>query len=73
MQGVVKFFNVKKGFGFIAGENGEDYYLYHKHVNRNEPGFIVLRKDDKVTFDPSPDKPADGQCVTALNVSLVKS
>jgi len=25
MEGTVKFFNPKKGFGFITGEDGKDY------------------------------------------------
>lgn len=72
MQGQVKFFNIRKGYGFIAGEDGNDYYLYFKNVQKKEPGYVVLRTGDKVQFDASTEVPEDGKCVTAVNVQLVE-
>ena len=28
MKGTVKFFNEMKGFGFIAGEDGKEYFVH---------------------------------------------
>jgi len=29
MKGKIKFFNTKKGFGFIEGEDGKEYFVHH--------------------------------------------
>ena len=47
MEGTVKFFNEGKGFGFIAGEDGKEYFV---HVSAIEEG-VTLRDNDKVTFE----------------------
>ena len=47
MKGTVKFFNSAKGFGFIAGEDGKEYFV-HKSAMKED---IVLNQDDSVTFD----------------------
>jgi cold shock protein len=46
MEGVVKWFNEKKGFGFILGEDGTDYFV---HV-RSLPKDTKLNEKDKVSF-----------------------
>lgn len=47
-EGTVKFFNPKKRFGFITGEDGTDYFV---HISDIEEG-TVLNEDDTVEFDP---------------------
>ncbi len=47
MNGEVKFFDENKGFGFIKGEDGNDYFV---HVSALQPG-TTLRENDRVTFD----------------------
>ncbi|MBR9700248.1 cold-shock protein [Candidatus Woesearchaeota archaeon] len=47
MKGNVKFFNTGKGFGFIAGEDGKEYFV---HVSAVAEG-TVLRENDAVSFD----------------------
>lgn len=44
MEGVVKWYNKEKGFGFI-GTDDTDYFVHHSFV---EDG--VLEQGDKVTF-----------------------
>ena len=47
--GTVKWFNEKKGFGFIEKEDGGDVFVHHTAINMS--GFKVLREGDRVTFD----------------------
>ena len=49
MKGTVKWFNIRKGYGFISGEDGNDYFAHYSAV----PQGIVLKENDKVTFDPA--------------------
>jgi CspA family cold shock protein len=48
-KGTVKWFNEKKGFGFIEKEDGGDVFVHHTAINMS--GFKVLREGDRVTFD----------------------
>lgn len=47
MDGKVKFFNKMKGFGFIAGDDGKEYFVHQSGI---EPG-TVLNDEDAVTFE----------------------
>jgi len=46
-DGTVKFFNAKKSFGFIHGEDGNDYFV---HVSGLKPG-VTITEGDKVKFE----------------------
>lgn len=46
MQGTVKFYSSKKGFGFIR--SGDEEYFFHIS---NVTGRVILDKDDPVSFD----------------------
>lgn len=48
-RGTVKWFNYKKGFGFIEQENGEDVFVHHKSIVSN--GRRSLREGQKVSMD----------------------
>lgn len=45
-KGIVKWFNVKKGYGFIEFE-GKDYFVHIKDTQKNSE----LDKGDKVSFE----------------------
>lgn len=47
MKGTVKFFNSTKGFGFIAGEDGKEYFVHKTGLNEG----VNLNDNDTVTFD----------------------
>lgn len=63
-NGIVKWFNDGKGFGFIAS-NGSDYFVHFKEIQGQ--GFKSLKEGDKVTFErgESPKGPV------AKNVQIV--
>jgi CspA family cold shock protein len=48
-QGIVKWFNDKKGFGFIEKEDGGDVFVHHTAITM--PGFRTLAEGDRVTFE----------------------
>ena len=47
MEGKVKFFNEMKGFGFIAADDGKEYFV---HISGLKEG-TSLNEGDEVTFD----------------------
>ena len=48
-NGIVKWFNEKKGFGFIEQEDGPDVFVHHSGITA--AGFKVLNEGDHVSFD----------------------
>jgi CspA family cold shock protein len=48
-NGIVKWFNASKGFGFIEQEDGPDVFVHHSGINA--AGFKSLDEGDRVTFD----------------------
>lgn len=46
IEGSVKFFNPKKGFGFITGDNGKDYYVNESSLKEG----VTIKADDRVSF-----------------------
>ena len=47
MKGKVKFFNEMKGFGFIIGDDGTDYFVHKSGLKPD----VVLHENDVVSFD----------------------
>lgn len=48
-SGIVKWFNEKKGFGFIQQEGGQDLFVHYSSINMD--GFKTLAEGDEVLFD----------------------
>ena len=47
MKGTIKFFNSMKGFGFIAGEDGKEYFVHQTGLQDG----VTLNDNDAVEFD----------------------
>ncbi len=47
MEGKVKWFNRDKGYGFIEGDDGEEYFVHHSALAEG----TFLRDNDRVSFD----------------------
>ena len=48
-KGRVKWFNEKKGFGFISQDGGEDLFVHFSSIQQE--GFKVLQEGDEVEFE----------------------
>ena len=59
-NGVVKFFNETKGFGFITAEDGKDVFVHVSGLQEE------VRQNDRVTFEEQEGRKG----VNAVNVRL---
>ena len=48
-QGKVKWFNARKGYGFIAGEDGQDIFVHYASISSD--GYKTLNEGQDVSFD----------------------
>jgi CspA family cold shock protein len=48
-NGIVKWFDDRKGYGFIEQEDGADVFVHHSGIDA--VGFKSLNEGDQVTFD----------------------
>ena len=46
--GKVKWFNEKKGYGFIVGPDGKDVFVHYSEINT--AGFKTLLEEEEVTY-----------------------
>ena len=65
MNGNVKWFDSKKGYGFISVEGGEDVFVHFSAIQSE--GFKTLEEGQKVTFETEQD-PKDSKKLRAVNV-----
>lgn len=64
--GTVKFFNMSKGYGFIAPEDGTKDVFVHMTALESS-GLRSLTEGDKVSFDVEPGRKGD----QAVNIVLL--
>ncbi len=48
-EGIVKWFNNKKGYGFIEHEEGKDIFVHYSSIDMD--GFRTLTEGDRVAFE----------------------
>lgn len=49
-QGIVKWFNAEKGFGFIKPDDGgQDLFVHHSAIEMR--GFRALQENQRVSFE----------------------
>jgi len=65
VKGTVKWFNEKKGFGFLAREDGDDVFVHYSAIQST--GFKNLEEGQQVEFEVQ-DGPKGPQ---AVNVTAV--
>ncbi|MGD8846991.1 MAG: cold-shock protein [Desulfobacteraceae bacterium] len=65
-NGRVKWFNDKKGFGFIERKNGPDVFVHHSNIDA--AGFKSLKEGDRVTFEVEQGQKGP----SAVNVKVVE-
>jgi len=65
-KGQVKWFDQKKGYGFITPEDGDDLFVHYSAINGD--GFKTLAEGDEVEFEISQGKKG----LQATNVTLLK-
>lgn len=67
-SGIVKWFDDKKGYGFITGDDtGKEYFVHYSGII-SEAKFKKLKDGDRVTFELQPNERGE----VAVNVSVVK-
>ena len=49
VNGIVKWFDEKKGYGFITVEGGKDAFVHHSNIEM--AGFKTLAEGQKVTLE----------------------
>ena len=49
MRGPVKWFDVKKGFGFITGSEGQDVFIHYSQIQTD--GFRLLKDGEEVEYE----------------------
>ncbi|MEO0477750.1 MAG: cold-shock protein [Planctomycetota bacterium] len=49
IEGAVKWFDPKKGFGFIVGPDGQDVFVHFSQIVVE--GFKTLQDDQRVTYE----------------------
>jgi len=63
--GSVKFYNAQKGFGFINGADGQEYFVHFSAIQKE--GFKSLANEEPVQFDLEVNEQTGKQC--AVNVT----
>ena len=65
-RGRVKWFNEKKGYGFIAREDGDDVFVHYSGIKKG--GFKTLHEGQEVEFELHEDEKG----LKAINVIVLE-
>lgn len=64
MEGIVKWFNRNKGYGFITGDDGKEYFVHQSALAEG----TFIRDNDRVSFEPAETE----RGMQAQNVTLLQ-
>lgn len=70
MNGKVKWFDPKKGYGFIISDNGSQYFAFYNDIV-NMSGYKKLKRNQEVEF--LVDQNVKGQVPKAINIKVLSS
>jgi cold shock protein len=62
-KGKVKWFNDKKGYGFIVKEDGTEVFVHINDINRGD----ILLENEEVEFELAPGKKGEKAINVAVN------
>ncbi|HMN95043.1 MAG TPA: cold shock domain-containing protein [Phycisphaerales bacterium] len=69
MEGVVKWFDPRKGYGFVLGPEGQDIFVHYSKIQSD--GFRTLRDGERVRYSAAlGDK---GWCVSTVRAVVEAS
>jgi len=69
-EGVVKWFDPRKGFGFVVGPDSQDIFIHFSVIEQAE-GFRTLKDGEKIVY--SAQRGAKGWSATAVRAVRVRS
>lgn len=67
LKGIVKWFDARKGYGFISVDGQEDIFVHFSNIEMS--GFRKLDMGDEVEFEIKDSK--EGKGPEALNVKII--
>lgn len=70
MQGTTKWFDAKKGYGFITDTDGKDIFVHHSNITMDK--FRYLNEDDIVNFELGEGKNGREQAVNVTPILTMK-
>jgi CspA family cold shock protein len=65
-KGKVKWFNERKGYGFITRDDGDDLFVHYSSIQ--DPGFKTLEEGEAVEFEVAPGRKGE-QAVNVVRQS----
>ena len=65
MEGTVKWFNTRKGYGFVKGDDNEEYFIHFSALPRG----VQLQENDRISFEPAETERGK----QAKNVTLIEN
>lgn len=66
MRGTVKWFDTKKGYGFVTDSEGKEHFVHHSNIVMD--GFRHLNEDDIVNFELGAGKDGREQAISVQPV-----
>lgn len=72
IKGKTIWFDVKKGFGFVKGEDGVDYFAHFSKIDAPDGEFRLLEEGEDVEFEPFFAERGDSKKPQAKEIKSIK-